>query len=83
MIGALKNPTGARVTLLLGHGRSLQLFVDTALEEERKWKGGEHQLCSCRQVLEAEAQAKAVGRRQSTLGGAARAKKRFFLLRFG
>lgn len=34
-----KNPTRARVALLLGHCRSLHLFPDTALREERNWKG--------------------------------------------
>lgn len=46
-----KNPTRAWLALLLGHCRSLQLFLDMALRQERDWKGREHQLCSCRQHL--------------------------------
>jgi len=39
------------VALLLGHCRSLQLFLGRALRQERNWKGRERQLCSCQQHL--------------------------------
>lgn len=34
-----KDPTEALAALLLGHCRSVQLFLDMALRQERSWKG--------------------------------------------